>query len=252
MKFAPMELLPRRDFNNLGIRPPASFDHLTSEPVRRFRVLPGQVSDADIVPRGDEDIYILTHVILDSYSTAYSNSVLLALWQLGPRGSDSASSQAEPRRLPGRVGAGLLTEDFLREHPWASWWLPVGSQKSRQAADASSSQTPSLPVSLLTADERDVVLANLERKREEWREAYSPEEKPIDFTTSILGGSWTEVNKGVSTDNAVAFATNAEARAFLKKRGISNAGSAKFSLSLYGEQWAAAMSWYWCLRCQHS
>ena len=69
-----------------------------------------------------------------------------------------------------------------------------------------------------------------------------------DFQVSLLGGAWTSANKGVIADAFSAKAKDQQAISFCAARHM--ARSARFEISLYTEEWAAALARCWCHRMQ--
>lgn len=89
------------------------------------------------------------------------------------------------------------------------------------------------------------VLELLAQFREEW--ATTEDQRCHDFQVTLLGGSWTAANKGVVAD-AFSACARGEAVAWCKTRAI--ARSARYEISLYGEENASTLARVWCSRMQ--
>jgi hypothetical protein len=100
------------------------------------------------------------------------------------------------------------------------------------------------------ADDDDVAaaaFAALEEQRLEWLGPALHE--PTDFKVTILGGVWTQRNKGVAYGAVRGAAVREESlEAWLQSNGFPK--SARFDVSLYGDKNACAMARAWCHRMQ--
>lgn len=91
------------------------------------------------------------------------------------------------------------------------------------------------------------IMLQLAKVRQSFLEA--KEDRCLDFQVTILGGQWTAAHKGVAADAFSAAAKGNMAIQWCKRRAIPQ--SARYEISLYGQEAAAAMARCWASKMQY-
>ena len=96
-------------------------------------------------------------------------------------------------------------------------------------------------------DAVEAAFAELEALREEFRQG--PGEYGEDFKASLLGGGWTDANKGVAGDRVKVWAVSRAAKEF--SRRYLGVEATSFSIKLYTIRGCNSCALLWCRRMQH-
>ena len=151
-----------------------------------------------------------------------------------------------PSPIQGRPPA--ETTPLLAEHPYLKNFLAqqVG-EGSGQNADETPVNTDPAVTEPLDDDALQELFSEVERKRHEYAETPGCHG---DFLVSLLGGKWAMESKGVPV---VAFQgkarNNSPAEDWCNQYALHR--SARFEISMYGEQVASALAHGWCDRMSH-
>lgn len=152
-------------------------------------------------------------------------------------------SQPNPKETASRDNSTLLAE-----HPYLKSFLAAQvGEGSSQSSDATPANTDPAVVEPLDDDALQELFSELERKRLEY-----PETPGFhgEFLVSLLGGKWAMDLKGVPV---VAFQgkarLNSQAESWCIQYDLHR--TARFEISMYGEQVASALAHGWCDRMSH-
>ena len=140
--------------------------------------------------------------------------------------------------------------------PDAHRWLQKYSQKAKgnqnepdedAGEDSAIPERHSVRVADLEVDAVEAAFAELEALREEFRQG--PGEYGEDFKANVLGGGWTDANKGVAGDRVMVWAVSRAAKEFSRRHlGVE---ATCFSIKLYTMRGCNSCALLWCRRMQH-
>ena len=167
----------------------------------------------------------------------------------------------EPKRQPGEAqsfgvahaSVAVASAELLAAHPWLALFVerqhrPKATPEAH-ASNASSQEVDAEAVVVEEVDEgaeTEAIFAELCAKR-----VAMAAETPLagdDFRTGVLGGAWTQREKGRPYDAINGRAANAVAEDFCQKYAL--AESSRYAVSVFGDALAAVMARAWCHRMQ--
>ena len=209
------------------------------------------VGHAQIGALASDDLFFLKPAFICERGVVAPNAPLMSLLRHPPRGAPVDAAEPKPKQKNGAAPRALLTEEFLREHPWASEVLGP-NKHSMGGSDASDAGARApMPASVSSDDQGEIIVDLLEHKRKEITATHLQDFGDADFAAMLPGGAGNTENKAVTNDTVKAEAKTGGAKRFLKDRGISPSGATTFSILTCPEPWAAGMAEYWAAKNQY-
>jgi hypothetical protein len=151
---------------------------------------------------------------------------------------------------PFQASSSAKKETATPQEPWAEKIMQRRAAKQKHNPSSETDLTEDQHQNETDCEELHSDPSILEELRK-YREAMlgSQEVRCNDFQVSLLGGAWTAKHKGVLADAFTGAAKGEEALAHCRSRGIPR--SARYEISTYGEENAAAFARSWCSRMQY-
>lgn len=224
----------------------AAWSEVMSLPDFEFSLTRKYTREVDISWVASTKIFVVPQCVFTGRGTlvSYADKVLLDDY-LGGMPKVASDSRAErSTEAPEKVNA-----DIVKKYPWLAGYVKENDRRSVVASKGKPVEPDSEPAEADTLDDAqlEAIFASLEKKRAEWRELCAP--KRVNFADLVLGGAWTEENRGVLADGVKASARGKAAQVWCERYHIGKEKSFRFGR--YGERPVAFLSDFWCSRMQY-
>ena len=146
-----------------------------------------------------------------------------------------------------------LQADLLQKHPWLKQYADAKLQ-AMEEANEESGEDVAIPVyrggprpMTLSSVEVDQVMDEMKSKRLEWEHSFPNQGE--NFTSTLMGGTWTKQYRGMVCERTRAFAVGKNVEAWCLKYSLPT--NMSFTFSKYGQALAGAFAVYFCKRLQY-
>ena len=196
--------------------------------------------------------HVLTQLYFSNDNHLRSHADLLGLGDF-LAGFPKAPEPSKRQETDEAVTAPALEADLLQKHPWLKQYAEANLQSMDESSEESEEEV-TMPVYrggprpvTLSSVEVDQVMDEMKTKRLEWEHSFPTQGQ--NFTSTLMGGTWTKQYRGMVCERTRAFAVGKSVEAWCIRYSLPT--NMSFTFSKYGEALAGALAVYFCKRLQY-